>query len=568
MLCVTLTGQESALRCLLAPALATTVDTASEAFRQNRSDVLEQLAEIDGLLDEAEAGGGPAAMERLRSRGKLPIRERIANVIDPNSPFLEISALAAYESDYVMGGGMVVGVGVIGGTECVIMGNDPSVLAGALTPYASKKWMRALEIARDNHIPYVSFVESAGADLRLGGSDGGGSGFTGGGGGGRRSQLTHFAETGRFFYEMIELSKMRIPTVCVVFGSSTAGGAYQPGLSDYNIVVSDQSKVFLAGPPLVKMATGEESDDETLGGARLHAETSGLGDYFAVDEMDAVRMCREVVSHLNRRKPHPGPTLAADGPVHDPEELLGLVSRDLRQPFDMREVIARVVDGSRFEQYKARYGTTLVCGWASICGYPVGILANNGVLYPDSSQKGATFIQLCNQSDIPLVFLQNITGFMVGRDYEADGMVKKGSQMINAVTNSTVPHLTVIIGSSYGAGTYGMSGRAFGNRFTWLWPTAKIAVMGPKQIAGVMSQVRRARAARKGEPFDESEDARIVASAEAIQEKGSLALRATGAISDDGIIDPRDTRAVLGMCLSVVGNRRIAGAEGYGVFRL
>ena len=260
--------------------------------------------------------------------------------------------------------------------------------------------------------------------------------------------------------------------------------------------------------------------------------------------------------------------MAADEPVHDPEELLGLVSRDLRQPFDMREVIARVVDGSRFEEYKARYGTTLVCGWASICGYPVGILANNGVLYPDSSQKGATFIQLCNQSDIPLVFLQNITGFMVGRDYEADGMVKKGSQMINAVTNSTVPHLTVIIGSSYGAGTYGMSGRAFGNRFTWLWPTAKIAVMGPKQIAGVMSQVRRARSARKGEPFDEDEDARVVAQAEAIQERGSLALRATGSISDDGIIDPRDTRAVLGMCLSVVGNRPITGAEGYGVFRL
>ena len=553
---------------LLAPALPTTVDTASEAFRQNRSDVLEQLAEIDRLLDEAEAGGGPAAMERLRSRGKLPIRERIANVIDPNSPFLEISALAAYESDYAMGGGMVLGIGVIAGTECVIMGNDPSVLAGALTPYAGKKWMRALELARDNHIPYVSFVESAGADLRLGGGDdSGGGGFTGGRST-RRSQLTHFAETGRFFYEMIELSKMRIPTVCVVFGSSTAGGAYQPGLSDYNVVVSDQSKVFLAGPPLVKMATGEESDDETLGGARLHAEVSGLGDYFAVDEMDAIRMCREAVSHLNRQKPHAAPTMAADPPVHDPEELLGLVSRDLRQPFDMREVVARVVDGSRFEEYKARYGTTLVCGWASISGYPVGILANNGVLYPDSSQKGATFIQLCNQADIPLVFLQNITGFMVGRDYEADGMVKKGSQMINAVTNSTVPHLTVIIGSSYGAGTYGMSGRAFGNRFTWLWPTAKIAVMGPKQIAGVMSQVRRARAARKGEPFDEDEDARIVASAEAIQEKGSLALRATGAISDDGIIDPRDTRAVLGMCLSVVGNRAIKGAEGFGVFRL
>jgi len=552
---------------LLAPALPSSLDTRSESFARNRADMVEQLTEIEQLLDEAGAGGGPAAMQRLRSRNKLPVRERIANVIDPNTPFLEISALAAYDSDYTIGGGMVVGVGVIGGNECVIMGNDPSVLAGALTPYASKKWMRALEIARDNHIPYVSFVESAGADLRLGGSSGGGSEFTGGSGSGG-VQTTHFAETGRFFYEMIELSRMRIPTVCVVFGSSTAGGAYQPGLSDYNIVVADQSKIFLAGPPLVKMATGEESDDETLGGAVMHAERSGLGDYFAVDEMDAIRMCREVVSHLNRQKPGGGPTMKTDEPVHDPEDLLGLVSRDLRQPFDIREVIARVADGSRFEEYKARFGTTLVCGWASICGYPVGILGNNGVLYPDSAQKGATFIQLCNQANIPLVFLQNITGFMVGRDFEADGMVKKGSQMINAVANSTVPHLTVIIGSSYGAGTYGMSGRAFGNRFTWLWPTAKIAVMGPKQIAGVMSQVRRARAARKGEPFDEQADAEIVAQAEAIQEHGSQALCATGAISDDGIIDPRDTRSVLGMCLSVVHNTPITGTEGYGVFRL
>jgi acetyl-CoA carboxylase carboxyltransferase component len=546
---------------LLAPPLRSTVDRTSAAYAQNRSDMLEQLAVIDGLLDEAEAGGGPAAMDRMRSRGKLPIRERIANVLDPDTPFLEISALAGYKSDYAMGGGMVVGVGVIAGTECVIMGNDPSVLGGALTPYAAKKWMRAIEIARDNGIPYVSFVESAGADLRV---------QTGGGGdaGRRRVQVDHFAESGRPFYEMIELSKRKIPTVCVVFGSSTAGGAYQPGLSDYVIVVREQSKVFLAGPPLVKMATGEESDDETLGGAAMHAEVSGLGDYFAEDEMDAIRMCREVVSHLNWRKAGPAPSLAAEEPAHDPEELLGLISRDLRQPVDVRDVIARVTDGSRFEEFKSRYGPTMVCGWASIHGYPIGILGNNGVIYPEGAEKAAHFIQLCNQTDTPLVFLQNITGYMVGRDFEADGIIKKGSQMINAVTNSTVPHLTVILGSSYGAGTYGMSGRAFGNRFTFLWPTAKVAVMGPKQIAGVMSQVRRNQAARKGEPFDEEEDAQIVASVEAIQEKGSLALVASGAISDDGIIDPRDTRTVLGMCLSVVRARPIRGADGYGVFRL
>jgi acyl-CoA carboxylase subunit beta len=550
------------VRSLLAPPLRSAVDTGGETFHKNRADMLEQLADIDELLDQAEAGGGQESMDRLRKRGKLPIRERIANTLDPDSPFLEISALAGYGSDYALGGGMVVGVGVIAGVECVVMGNDPTVLGGALTPYALKKWSRAIEIARDNRIPYVSFVESAGADLRV--PAGGG----GGGGGRRPAQTTHFAESGRQFYEMIELSKLGIPSVCVVFGSSTAGGAYQPGLSDYVVVVDEQSKIFLAGPPLVKMATGEESDDETLGGAALHAEVSGQADYFASDEMDAIRLCREAVSHLNWRKPGPPPSLEADPPRHDPEELLGLVSRDLRQSVDIRDVIARIVDGSRFEEFKPRWGSTLVCGWSSIHGYPVGILGNNGVLYPDSAQKAAHFIQLCNQVDVPLVFLQHITGYIVGRDYEADGIVKKGSQMINAVANSTVPHLTVIIGSSYGAGTYGMSGRAFDNRFTFLWPTAKIAVMGPKQIAGVMSQVRRGQAARRGLPFDEEEDAAIVAAVEEFQERGSLALQATGAVSDDGIIDPRDTRTVLGICLSVVRNRPIEGAPGYGVFRL
>lgn len=557
-------------RSLLAPPLRSSVDVAGEAFVKNRADMLEQIETIDELLDEANEGGGEKATERHRSRGKLPIRERIANVLDPDTPFLEISPLAGYGSSYALGGAMIAGIGIIAGTECVIMGNDPTVMAGALTPYATKKWMRALEIARENRIPYVSFVESAGGDLRIDtdrskpkeGEPKPKPGRSG------PPQTDHFAESGRFFYELVELSKLGIPTVCVVFGNSTAGGAYQPGLSDYNIVIKEQSHIFLAGPPLVKMATGEESDSETLGGAQMHAEVSGLGEYLAEDEMDALRLCREVVSHLNWRKAEGPPSLQSDEPVHDPEELLGLVSRDLRHPVDVRDVIARVVDGSRFEEFKARFGPTLVCGWASIHGYPVAILGNNGVIYPDAAQKAAHFIQLCNQADIPILFLQNITGYMVGKDYEADGIIKKGSQMLNAVTNSTVPHLTVIIGSSYGAGTYGMSGRAFGNRFTFLWPTAKIAVMGPKQIAGVMSIVRRGQAERKGIEFDEDLDAQIVAAVEQIQEKGSLALRATGAISDDGIIDPRDTRTVLGICLSVVGNAPIEGAEGYGVFRL
>ena len=550
---------------LLAPPLRSSLDTRSPEFQENRDAMQKKLDEIEALLDEAELGGGAYHHERLAKRGKLPVRERIALALDPDSPFLEISPLAAYNSSYTIGGGAVMGIGIIAGVECVIFANDPTVLGGALTPYVSKKWMRALEIARDNHMPYVSFVESAGADLRMqnagGKKDGGGDSPV-------SARIDHFAESGRFFYEMIELSKLRIPSICVVFGSSTAGGAYQPGLSDYNVVIKEQSKIFLAGPPLVKMATGEESDDETLGGAQMHAETSGLGEYLAEDEPDALRLCREIVSHLNWRKPGPAPSLRPEEPALDPEELLGLIDPDLKRPVDIRDVFARVVDGSRFEEFKPRYGASMVCGFASIHGYPVGVLGNNGVIYPESAEKAAHFIQLCNQVDVPLVFFQNLTGFIVGRDFEHAGIIKKGSQLINAVTNSTVPHLTVIVGASYGAGTYAMSGRAFNNRFTFIWPSAKIAVMGGKQIAGVMSIVRRGQAARKGQDFDEEADAQIRAAVEDAQEKGSIALEASGAISDDGIIDPRDTRTTLGICLSAVRNAPIEGAKGYGVFRL
>ncbi len=554
------------MQSLLAPPLRSALDPRAPEFAENRTAMLEKLAEIDRLLDEAEAGGGAYHHERLAKRGKLPVRERIALALDPDSPFLELSPLAAYNSSYTIGGGAVLGIGVIAGVECVIFANDPTVLGGALTPYVAKKWMRALQIARENRIPYVSFVESAGADLRMRGAsrkkEGDGDAPAGG------ARVDHFAETGRFFYEMIELSKLEIPTVCVVFGSSTAGGAYQPGMSDYNVVIKKQSKIFLAGPPLVKMATGEESDDETLGGAQMHADISGLGEYLAEDEPDALRLCREIVSHLNWRKPGPEPSLRADEPVLDPEELLGVMDPELKRPVEIRDVIGRIVDGSRFEEFKPRYGPTMVCGFASIHGYPVGLLGNNGVIYPESAEKAAHFVQLCNQIDVPLVFLQNLTGFIVGRDFEHAGIIKKGSQLINAVTNSTVPHLTVIVGASYGAGTYAMSGRAFNNRFTFIWPSAKIAVMGGKQIAGVMSIVRRGQAARKGEPFDEEADAQIRAAVEEVQERGSVALEASGAISDDGIIDPRDTRTVLGICLSVVRNTPVEGAPGYGVFRL
>ncbi len=475
------------------PVLRSHIDTSAEWFTQNCDDMREQLAELDELQQQAAAGGGPRAMARMRSRDKMPVRERIAMVLDRDSPFFEISSLAGYCSNYAVGGGLVMGIGVVNGVECMIEGNDPTVLGGAITVFAGRKIMRAIEICRDNRMPYIQFVESAGGDLR--GDDDPERQML--------EQESHFAESGRLFYDVTELSKMKIPSISVVFGSSTAGGAYQPGMSDYNIFIRNQSKVFLGGPPLVKMATGEDSDDETLGGAQMHAEISGLADYLAEDEADALRICREVVAHLNWRKLGPGPTMPADPPVHDPEELLGLMPRDLQAMIDCREVIARITDGSRFEEFKARYGTTLTCGWASVHGFPVGILGNNGPLFSDSSEKATQFIQLCNQQDIPLVFLQNITGYMVGKDFEQGGIVKNGSKMINAVSNSMVPHITVILGNSYGAGNYGMSGRAFNTRFTYLWPTAKIAIMGPKQIAGVMSIVRRGQAMRRGIEFDE-----------------------------------------------------------------
>ena len=547
----------------LAPKIKSNLDTDSEEFSENKEMMLDKISFLDELLDKAKLGGGTHHHERLAKRGKMPVRERVFNLLDPDTPFLEIAPFAAYGTEFTVGGGCVCGIGVVAGTECVIFANDPSVLAGAMTVYVGEKWNRAMEIARVNRLPYINFVESAGGDLRMGT--------------GKKGDQppvaptighTHFAATGRFFYDMTELSKMRIPVISVVFGSSTAGGAYQPGMSDYNIFVKDQAKVFLAGPPLVKMATGEESDDETLGGAKMHSEVSGLSDYLAEDEMDAIRLCRNVVSHLHWEKEGMEPTLVGDEPTLDPEELLGLVDEDLKSPLDIREVIGRIVDGSRFEEYKPLYGKTMICGWSMMHGYPVGIVGNNGPIYPESAEKAATFIQLCNKRNMPIIFLQNVTGFLVGKDFERQAIIKKGSQLINAVSNSTVPHITIIVGSSYGAGTYAMSGKAYDNKFTFLWPTAKIAVMGPKQIAGVMSIVRRGQAARKGEKFDEKADAEIVKMVENAAEQMSLGLVASSMITDDGIIDPRDTRTIIGFCLSVINNSEIKGASEFGVFRL
>ena len=537
----------------------TRIDTTSESFRANREAMGALLQEMEAQLALARAGGGERSIARHRKRGKLLVRERIELLLDEDAPFLELSPLAGWGSDYAVGGGLVTGIGVVSGVECIIAANDPTVLGGAITPISNKKTDRALEIARLNRLPYVQFVESAGADLRRGDESAEAE---------MRRQTGHFAESGRFFHDITALSAARIPTVSLVFGSSTAGGAYQPGMSDYNIFIRGRSKVFLGGPPLVKMATGEDSDDEELGGAEMHATMSGLADYLAEDELDALRIARGVMAHLNWRKLGPGPTMPADEQLFDPDELLGLLSVDLRTPMDIREVIARIVDGSRFEEFKPLYGRTLVTGWASIHGFPVGILGNNGVLFSDSSEKATQFIQLCNQVDVPIIFLQNITGYIVGKVYEQGGIVKNGSKMINAVSNSRVPHITVIIGASYGAGNYGMSGRAYDTRFVFTWPTAKIAVMGPKQLAGVMSIVRRGSAAAAGRAFDEEEDARLTAAVEDRSEKESLALYATGRVADDGIIDPRDTRTVLGITLSACHNAEVKGADGYGVFRM
>jgi len=541
------------------PVLQSTLDTRSEAFLCNIGQMREALDELKTLHDEAAQGGGSEVMMRLAKRNKLPLRERISLILDRDSPFLEISPLAAWRSSYAVGSGFVVGIGVVKDVECVILGHDPSVRAGAFNPFNTKKLMRGLEIARENRLPFIQLVESAGGDLR-GGSGGDPEEAL-------RREQAHFGESGRLFYEITELSKMRIPTISVVFGSSTAGGAYQPGMSDYNIFIKHQSKVFLGGPPLVKMATGEDADEEALGGAEMHTQISGLGDYLALDERDAIRMCREVVAHLNWRKLGPEPKLHFDKPIYNSEDLLGLVSSDLRTPFDMREVIARIVDGSYFEEFKPLYGPTLICGWASVHGYPVGILGNNGALFPESSEKAAQFIQLSNQIDVPLIFLHNITGFIVGTDYEQAGITKNGSKMINAVSNSTVPHISIITAASYGAGNYGMSGRAFGPRFTFIWPFSKIAVMGPKQMAGVMSIVGRMAAERRGDVFDADADAKRAAHVEFWAEERSKGLFATSRVADDGMIDPRDTRTVIAMSLSVCSNNKIEGTKEFGTWR-
>ena len=529
--------------------LSSTFDPADPTAVANRAHLLERLSQLDAEHAAAIAGGGERYVERHHRRGKLLARERIEALLDRDSPFLEFSPLAAWGSDYPVGASVVTGVGVVEGVECVLSANDPTVRGGASNPWTLRKSLRAMEIARENRLPLISLVESGGADLP--------------------SQAEIFIPGGQIFRDLTRLSAAGIPTIAVVFGNSTAGGAYVPGMSDHVVMVRERAKVFLGGPPLVKMATGEESDDESLGGAEMHARTSGLADHLAEDEYDALRITRRIVARLHHRKQGPGPSEPADAPRYPAEDLLGLAPADLRMPFDPREVLARICDGSRFDEVKRLYGPSLVTGWASIHGYPVGVLANaRGVLFGAEAQKATQFIELANVADVPLLFLQNTTGYMVGRDYEQAGIIKHGAMMINAVANSRVPHLTVNLGASYGAGNYGMCGRAYGPRFLFTWPNAKSAVMGPAQLAGVLSIVARQAAEAKGRPYDEDGDAAMRSMVEQQIEAQSLAPFLSGRLYDDGVIDPRDTRTVLGMCLSAVHTGPIEGARGYGVFRM
>ena len=529
--------------------LRSTVDTDADEFAANRRSMLDKLAELDAEQAKAIAGGGEKYVRRHRDRGKLPARERIELLLDEDAPFLELSPLAAWGSDFAVGGSLVTGIGVVEGVECMIVASDPTVKGGAMNPAGLKKAFRAADIAAQNRLPTINLVESGGADLP--------------------TQKDIFIPGGRTFRDLTRSSAAGVPTIALVFGNSTAGGAYLPGMSDHVVMVAERSKVFLGGPPLVKMATGEESDDESLGGAEMHSRVSGLADYLAVDELDAIRIGRNIVKRLNWRKHGPCPRAAPAEPACPAEELLGIVPAELKVPFDPREVIARIVDGSDFDEFKPLYGNSLVTGWAELHGYPVGILANaRGVLFSEEAQKATQFIQLANQTDTPLLFLHNTTGYMVGKEYEQGGIIKHGAMMINAVSNSTVPHLSVLMGASYGAGHYGMCGRAYDPRFLFAWPSAKSAVMGPAQLAGVLSIVARQSAASKGQEYSEDNDAAMRAMVEGKIEAESLPMFLSGMLYDDGIIDPRDTRTVLGMCLSAIHNGPVKGAEGFGVFRM
>jgi acetyl-CoA carboxylase carboxyltransferase component len=527
--------------------LRSRIDPRRDEYQRNLAAMQTLWDEVAEQLASVPTIGGQRYIDRHRARGKMLARERVEALVDGDTPLLELSPLAGWGSEFPIGAGVVNAIGVVEGVECAISATDMTYRGGSMNPRSVDKGQRFQEIVRANRLPWISLNESAGADLPF--------------------QADIFIRGGAGFKNQTQLSKLGVPTITVGFGPATAGGAYTPGMSDYTVFVKGRATAYLGGPPLVKMAIDEVVDEETLGGAEMHSRVSGLSDYLAADDLDALRIGREIVAHLNWRKLGPGPSESAEPPIHDPDELLGVPSADLRVPFDVREVLARVVDGSRFEEFKPRYGPQLVCGWTSIAGYPVGVLGNNGILFSDESRKGAQFIQLCNATDTPLVFLQNITGFMVGAQAERGGIIKDGAKLINAVSNSEVPHLTLMVGASYGAGNYGMSGRAYDPRFVFTWPNHRIAVMGAKQLAGVMEIVARNAAVQRGVEVDEQQLADQTGALEAQVEQESTALYATGRIWDDGIIDPRDTRTVLGIALSAVHSNVVRGARSYGIWR-
>ncbi|MEQ9608638.1 MAG: carboxyl transferase domain-containing protein [Kiloniellaceae bacterium] len=534
------------------PLIPSKINARDPQFAENSRANQALADELRAQVERIKLGGGEAARERHLGRGKLLPRERVRRLLDSGSPFLELSQLAAngLYGDEVPAAGLITGIGRVSGRECVIVANDATVKGGTYYPVTVKKHLRAQEIAEQNHLPCIYLVDSGGANLP------------------NQDEVfpdrDHF---GRIFFNQANLSAKGIPQIAVVMGSCTAGGAYVPAMADESIIVKEQGTIFLGGPPLVKAATGEVVSAEDLGGAEVHTRTSGVVDHYAENDTHALAIARQIVATLNRTKPAALQVAEPREPHYDPAELYGLIPRDLRQPYDVREVIARLVDGSELDEFKALYGQTLVCGFAHIWGYPVGILANNGILFSESALKGAHFIQLCAQRGIPLVFLQNITGFMVGRKYEAGGIAKDGAKLVTAVACAKVPKFTVILGGSFGAGNYGMCGRAYSPRFLWMWPNARISVMGGEQAAAVMATLRRDGLAAKGEAWPAEEEERFKAPIRAQYEAQGHPYYASARLWDDGIIDPLDTRMTLGLGISAALNAPPEPTR-FGIFRM
>ena len=532
--------------------LETHVDVNSGLFRSNAARMTELTAELRDRIAVVKQGGGPKYVERHRAQRKLPVRERIDKLLDEGSPFLELSPLAAWDlyDNEAPAAGIVTGVGRISDREVLIVANDATVKGGTYYPITVKKHLRAQQVALDNRLPCVYLVDSGGAFLPL-----------------QADVFPDREHFGRIFYNQARMSAERIPQIAVVMGSCTAGGAYVPAMSDETIIVNGTGTIFLGGPPLVKAATGEEVTAEELGGADVHTRLSGVADYFAEDDEHALHLARNVVGTLNTSKHLPLDVTTPEDPAYDPREIYGIVNADTRKSYDVREVIARIVDGSRFDEFKERYATTLVTGFARVHGFLVGIIANNGVLFSESALKATHFIEVCNLRGIPLVFLQNITGFMVGRAYERGGIAKDGAKMVHAVANSVVPKFTVIIGGSFGAGNYGMCGRAYEPRLLWMWPNARISVMGGEQAAGVLTSVKRDQLSREGKPFTAEEAAAIKDPILEKYEREGSPYYSTARLWDDGVLDPAETRQALALGLSAAFNAPIPEPR-FGVFRM